>query len=124
MPLYLLHLRLVIFFFSVSSLPQVGAYKDFTDSYFFQADLIRGAALQNSQLLNQFWYLYRNNLKNRFLTASALPQNFCSHSRLAHAQWSLAPNTNSEEPPGQIPDSSDCFGISSFGTSDPFLLFF
>ncbi len=27
--------------------------------------------------------LYRNNLKNRFLTALALPQHFDSHSRLA-----------------------------------------
>jgi hypothetical protein len=49
--------------------------------------------------------LYRSNLKNRFLAASALPQNFRSHSCLASRQWSLAPNKNFEEPLCQIPDS-------------------
>src|SRR5579862_6190994 len=55
--------------------------------------------------------VYRNNLKNRFLTASAFSQNSHPRSRLVHAQWSLAPNENFEKPPCQIPDSSDCFGI-------------
>src|SRR6202035_5630843 len=58
-------------------------------------------------------YLYRNNLKNRFLIASAFPQNFCLRSCLVHAQWSLAPDENFEKPPCQIPDSSGCFGIKS-----------
>src|SRR5579862_1513813 len=57
------------------------------------------------------YWLYRNNLKNRFLTASASPQNFCPHSCLASRQWSFAPDKNFEEPPCQIPDSSSCFGI-------------
>ena len=61
--------------------------------------------------------IYRNNLKNRFLAASALPQNFDSHSRLALRQWSLAPNQNSEEPPCQIPDSSGYFGIPNILSS-------
>src|ERR1700719_3098743 len=56
--------------------------------------------------------LYTNNLKNRFLTASSLPQHFCSHLRLASRQWSLAPNKNSEDPSCQIPDSSSCLCIS------------
>jgi hypothetical protein len=55
--------------------------------------------------------LYRNNLKNPFVTASALSHNFRSHSRLASRQWTLAPNKNSEEPLCHIPDSSGCFGI-------------
>jgi len=55
--------------------------------------------------------IYRNNLKNRVLAPSALPQNFDAHSRLALRQWSLAPHQNSEELPCQIPDSSGCFGI-------------
>ena len=55
--------------------------------------------------------LYRNNLKNRFLTASAFPQNSCLHSRLGPRQWSLAPDKNFEGPPCQNPDSSGCFGI-------------
>lgn len=57
--------------------------------------------------------LYPNNLKNRFLTASDLPQNFRSHSRLARGQWSLAPNKNSGDPPCQIPDFSNCLGITA-----------
>jgi hypothetical protein len=56
--------------------------------------------------------VYRNNLKNQFLTASAFPQNFDSHSRLASRQWSLAPNQNSEEPPCQNSNSSSYFGIT------------
>ena len=56
-------------------------------------------------------YLYRNNLKNRFLAASDRTQNFHSHSRLASRQWALAPNENFESPSCQIPDSSDYFGI-------------
>ena len=56
--------------------------------------------------------LYTNNLKNRFLTASGLPHNFCSHLRLASRQWSLAPNKNSEDPSCQIPDSSSCLCIT------------
>jgi len=56
--------------------------------------------------------LYRNNLKNRFLSASALPHNFRSHSRLASGQWSLTPNKNFEEPSCQIPDPSSYFGIN------------
>ncbi|MBU6447204.1 MAG: hypothetical protein KGQ49_07385, partial [Verrucomicrobia bacterium] len=55
--------------------------------------------------------LYRNNLKNRFLASSSLPQNAPPHSRLARGQWSLAPETNFEDSPCQIPDSSGCFGI-------------
>jgi hypothetical protein len=58
-------------------------------------------------------HLYPNNLKNRFLAASAFPHNFRSHSRLAYRQWSLAPNKNSEEPPCQNSDSSGCLGISA-----------
>jgi len=54
---------------------------------------------------------YRNDPKNRFLPASALPHNFDSHSRLALEQWSLAPNRNSEEPPWYNPDSSDHSGM-------------
>jgi hypothetical protein len=56
--------------------------------------------------------LYRNNLKNRFLTVSGLPQDSRSHSGLASRQWSLSPNANPEAPPCQNPDSSSCFGIS------------
>src|SRR5271154_4444037 len=59
----------------------------------------------------EFICVYRNNLKNRFLAASGLPQNSHSHSGLASRQWSLAPNANSEDPPCQIPDSSSYFGI-------------
>jgi hypothetical protein len=55
--------------------------------------------------------LYRNNLKNRFLTTSALPHNFRSHSSLGLRQWSYPPNENFGAPPCQIPDSSGCFGI-------------
>ena len=61
--------------------------------------------------------LYRNNLKNRFLSASALPHNFRSHSRLGLGQWSLAPNKNFEEPSCQIPDPSSYFGISCYSSS-------
>ena len=43
-------------------------------------------------------HLYRNNLKNRFLTASALPENSRLHSALASGQWSLAPAKNFEAP--------------------------
>jgi NAD(P)-dependent dehydrogenase (short-subunit alcohol dehydrogenase family) len=46
------------------------------------------------------------------LTASTFPQNYDLHSRLALEQWSLAPDQNFEESPGQIPDSSSCFGIN------------
>jgi len=55
--------------------------------------------------------LYRNNLKNRFLTASALPRNSSLHSSLVLEQWSLAPDKNFEEPSCQKPNSSCCFGI-------------
>ncbi len=57
-------------------------------------------------------HAYQNNLKNRFLAASAFPQNLHAHSRLARGQWSLAPHANFEEPPCQIPDSSSYFGIT------------
>jgi ankyrin repeat protein len=57
--------------------------------------------------------LYRNDLKNRFLTASAFSQNSPLRSRLVHAQWSLAPDENFEKPSCQIPDSSGRFGITS-----------
>jgi hypothetical protein len=56
-------------------------------------------------------FLYRNNLKNRFLTASAFSQNSHLRSRLGVAQWTLAPDENFEKPPCQIPDPSGCFGI-------------
>ena len=62
--------------------------------------------------------LYPNNLKNRFLTSSGLPQNFRSHSRLAARQWSFAPNKNSEDPPCQNPDSSSCLGITASKACD------
>ncbi len=55
--------------------------------------------------------LYRNNLKNRFLAASAFSQNSHAHLCLASRQWSLAPHENFEEPSCQTPDSSGCFGI-------------
>src|SRR5271170_3342753 len=58
--------------------------------------------------------VYRNNLKNRFLTASAFSQNSHLRSRLVHAQWPLAPDENFEKPPCQFPDSSGCFGIRSW----------
>jgi predicted GH43/DUF377 family glycosyl hydrolase len=66
-----------------------------------------------SSLLVALDHIYTNNLKNRFLTSSALPQNFRLHSRLAYQQWSLAPDENSEEPPCQTPDSSSCLCIQS-----------
>src|SRR5579872_1850499 len=59
-----------------------------------------------------FHDIHRNNLKNRFLAASALSQNLDSHSCLAMRQWSFAPNQDSEELPCRIPDSSSCFGTS------------
>src|SRR5271156_7171650 len=55
--------------------------------------------------------IYPNNLKNWFSTASALPQNDCPCSCLASRQWSLAPDKNFEEPPGQIPNFSSFLGI-------------
>jgi hypothetical protein len=55
--------------------------------------------------------LYRNNLKNRFLAASAWQHILGLHSRLAYRQWSLAPDSKSAPLPCQIPDSSSCFGI-------------
>ncbi len=58
--------------------------------------------------------LYRNNLKNRFLTASEFPQDLDSLSRLASAQWSFAPNPNPEDLPCQKNNSSCCFGIILF----------
>jgi hypothetical protein len=64
-------------------------------------------------LKNLLGYIHRNNLKKRFLAASVLPQNFCSHSSLACRQWSLDPNKNFEAPSCQISDSSGCFGIYS-----------
>src|SRR5271156_6625592 len=57
--------------------------------------------------------IYPNNLKNWFSTASALPQNDCPCSCLASRQWSLAPDKNFEEPPGQIPNFSSCLGINA-----------
>src|SRR5476649_1621501 len=86
-----------------------------------------------------FCDIYTNNMKNRFLTASGLPQHFCSHSRplrasslrspafltnsppdclsvsAASRQWSLAPNKNAEDPSCQIPDSSSCLCITDSG---------
>ncbi|MDP1608739.1 MAG: inverse autotransporter beta domain-containing protein [Chlamydiales bacterium] len=56
--------------------------------------------------------LYRNNLKNQFLAASALPQNFCLRSHLASGNGRLLQTKNSEEPLCQNPDSSGYFGIS------------
>lgn len=55
--------------------------------------------------------LYPNNMKNRFLAASALPQNSHLHSRLAHKRGPLAPDENFEAPLCQSPDSSYCLGI-------------
>ena len=57
-------------------------------------------------------FVYPRNLKNCFLTPSALPQNFCLHSCLGLWQWSLAPDKNSEEPPCQIPNFSSFLGIN------------
>jgi hypothetical protein len=64
-------------------------------------------------MIRKYYYLYRNNLKNRFLTASAFSQNSPLHSRLGVAQWSLDPDENFEKPPCQIPDPSGYFGIFS-----------
>ena len=58
--------------------------------------------------------IYRNNLKNRFLAVSALPQIFCLRSCLASSNGHSLQTKNSEEPPCQNPDSSSCFGIQSF----------
>jgi hypothetical protein len=58
-----------------------------------------------------FGELYPRRLENWFLTASALPQNFYPHSRLASRQWSLAPDKSSEEPPCQIPNFRDALGM-------------
>ena len=55
--------------------------------------------------------VYPTHLKNWFLTASALPQNSNLHSRLAHEQWSLAPDQNCETPYCQIPHSSSGLDI-------------
>lgn len=59
-----------------------------------------------------FGALYRNNLKNQFLAASAFPRDSDPHLRLAYRQWSLAPYQNGVELPCQNPDSSSYFGIS------------
>src|SRR5258708_6051747 len=56
-------------------------------------------------------FLYPNNLKNWFLTASACLQNFCLRSCLASRQWSFAPDKNFATPPCQIPHFSSCLGI-------------
>jgi len=63
--------------------------------------------------------VYPNNLKSWFLTASALPHNFCPHSRLAYRQGQLAPDKNSGEPPCQIPNFSSCLGINGVSQKMP-----
>ncbi|MBI5272563.1 MAG: UTP--glucose-1-phosphate uridylyltransferase [Chlamydiia bacterium] len=57
---------------------------------------------------------YRNDLQNRFLAASGLPQNSQAHSGLAFRQGSLAPHTKPEDLPCQNPDSSSRFGIDAY----------
>ncbi len=88
-----------------------------------QADLILVNGKTSNLLLFPFVSLrtkvdqvvgvYRNNLKDRFLAASAFPQNSHTHSCLASRQWSLAPHENFEEPSCQNPDSSGCFGMDA-----------
>ena len=56
--------------------------------------------------------LYRNNLKNRFLTASALLQISGLHSRLAVGNGHSLQTQKFAQLPSQIPDSSDHFGIT------------
>ena len=55
--------------------------------------------------------IYRNNLKNRFLSASALTQIFRLHFSPCLWQCPLAPVKKFEEPPWHNLDSSDYFGI-------------
>src|SRR5271156_6409031 len=73
--------------------------------------LNRKSAQKNLKIDRRIFTVYPNNLKNWFSTASALPQNDCPCSCLASRQWSLAPDKNFEEPPGQIPNFSSCLGI-------------
>jgi hypothetical protein len=64
-----------------------------------------------------------NNSKNRFLTSSSLPQDSRSHSRLASRQGPLAPNKNSEEPPGQNSNSSSCLDLEALPAIPPLHFF-
>jgi hypothetical protein len=65
--------------------------------------------------------LYRNNLKNRFLAASAFRSVLLLARALPLGQWSLVPDQNGAELPGQNPDSSGCFGIYRNNLKNRFL---
>ena len=73
--------------------------------------IISNSAARSLQTHTQSLCVYRNNLKNRFLTSSALPHNFCFRSCLALGNGHSLQTKNSDWLPCQIPDSSDCFGI-------------
>src|SRR5690348_15959920 len=55
--------------------------------------------------------VYRTRLKSWFLAAFALQHFFCLHSRLVHAQWSLAPDKKIAQLPCQNSNFWITFGI-------------
>jgi hypothetical protein len=97
----------------VSSLEKIGNVKTREQSSDSSTYVLVSLASENSGSIQAFGDVYRNNLKNWFLTASALLRNFHPHSSLVLEQWSLAPDGNFEEPPCHKSNSSNHFGIEA-----------
>ncbi|HSX38735.1 MAG TPA: hypothetical protein VLE95_07915 [Chlamydiales bacterium] len=91
------------------------------DKFRLRIDVNRAWKTADSLLFFSQFPLYRNNLKNRFLTTSAWQHFFCLRSRLAIGNGRSLQTQKTAPPPCQIPDSSGCFGIDTFDyVEEPF----